>query len=73
MCLIALVFNLFSGSLQARSVDVMLVHIHTKVLELFNHNHKLEHKAHALWRHRFTVINWLCKWRQRSPLIGATH
>jgi hypothetical protein len=73
MYLIALEFNLFSGSLQARSVDVMLVLIHTEVLELFNHNHKLEHKAHALWRNRFTVINWLCKWRQMSLFIGAHH
>lgn len=73
MYLITLVFNLFSGSLQARAVDVMVISIHTKVLELFSHNRRLAHKAHASKRHCFTVINWLCKWRRMLLVIGATH
>lgn len=68
MYLITLVFNLFSSSLQARSVDVMLIIIHTNVPELFNHNHKSEHKAHALWFCCFNVITWLSKWRRQSML-----
>lgn len=68
MYLITLVFNLFSSSLQARSVDVMLIIIHTNVPELFNHNHKSEHKAYALWFRCFNVITWLLKWRRQSML-----
>ena len=68
MYLITLVFNLFSGSLQARSVDVMLITIHTNVPGLFNHNHESEHKANALWFRCFNVITWLSKWRRLSRI-----